>query len=64
MAERKVSRFYATNQVMRSELTGRYYFVRKAELLGNGHCRVIGAKVDVTESVEALLKPKKKAKSR
>ena len=45
---------YILNQVMQSPLTGTYYFVAKARRLDNGVCQVVGKKVDVTESIEAL----------
>jgi hypothetical protein len=46
---------YVTNRILGPSLYGKYYFVRKAKDLGNGMLEVVGAKVDVTESVRALL---------
>lgn len=62
--QRRVSRFFATNQVMKSTHSERYYFVRKVELMPNGVGRVIGKKVDVTESIEFILKDAKKRKKK
>jgi hypothetical protein len=45
---------YARNLVLQSPLTGIYYFVPKAEVLPTGGYRVIGKKIDVSESIETL----------
>lgn len=45
---------YVRNVVMQSPLTGAYYFVPKAQLLATGAARVIGKKIDVTDSIEGL----------
>ena len=54
---------YVHNQVLRSLDGERFYFVARAKILEGGALMVIGKKVDVTESVQALL-PKKKAVKR
>ncbi len=54
-----------TNRVMGPSMTGKYYFVRKAKLVSGDIYEVVGQKVDVTDSVEALLeKERSRAKSR
>lgn len=45
------------NLILQSPATGAYYFVPKGEDMGNGVTRVIGRKVDVTESIKALFGP-------
>lgn len=50
-ATRKVR--YATNQVMQAG--DNFYFVKKAKFIGENMFQVIGAKVDVTASIQALL---------
>lgn len=60
----RLSRFYATNQIMKSPLGDRYYFALKVEILPSGMGRVIGKKYDVTTSVEALLKNARKRKAK
>ena len=42
------------NVILQSPLTGAFYFVPKGEDLGNGVTRVIGRKVDVTVSINAI----------
>ena len=51
-----IERVYVHNQITRSLLAGTYYFVAKAEVLSGGMLRVVGKKVDVTESIQELLK--------
>lgn len=55
---------YARNVVLQSPLTGCYYFCTKVELLGGGMNRVVGKKVDVTESMKALFGPMLEQKAR
>lgn len=50
---------YATNQIMQAG--DRFYFVKKAKLIGEGMYQVVGAKVDVTESVQALIDKRERA---
>lgn len=55
---------YVHNQVVKSILDDRYYFAKKMEVIAEGTFLVVGKKVDVTESVQALLKSKRKSRSR
>lgn len=55
---------FARNRVVCSDISNppRYYFVAKLELLENGMARVVGKKIDVTESVESLIANAKRRK--
>jgi hypothetical protein len=63
---RKLSppKVYRRNVVMQATLSGRYYFCPKVEIRGGTLALVTGRKVDVTESVEALLKQQARALTR
>lgn len=53
----KPPRKFALNRITYGLATERYYFVPKTEVMQNGMNRVIGKKIDVTESMKALLNP-------
>lgn len=55
---------YARNIVVHSSFSDRYYFVPKAKVIGENLFEVVGKKVDVTESVRALIASKRKATSK
>jgi hypothetical protein len=44
------------NSIMYSPLGQRFYFVPRAAVLGNGVCRVVGKKYDVTDSIAQYVK--------
>ena len=48
---------YIWNHIGKSMLTGepRYYFIPKAEVLSNGMLRVVGKRIDVTDSINGIL---------
>lgn len=52
---KKTAPVYVHDQVFRSALTDRYFFVRRAKVRGDGVFEVIRKKYDVTESVKALI---------
>ena len=51
---------YARNIVVHSSFSDRYYFVPKAKVIGENLFEVVGKKVDVTESVRALVASKQR----
>jgi hypothetical protein len=50
---------YVQNRIFRGGLTGRYYFVKRAQRVGDDWLCVTD-KIDVTESVQALLEDDRK----
>jgi hypothetical protein len=44
------------NLVLRSPLTGTFYFVKKAKLFDGSILEVVGEKIDVTKHVEAFIR--------
>lgn len=55
---------YVRNIVVHSSLTDSYYFVPKAKVIGENRFEVVGKKINVTESVRALIEAKRKPPSK
>jgi len=62
MKKRCRVRQFLHNHVLRSPLSGRLYFVKRAEIMPGGVLLVRGEKVDVTESLQPYLLKRYRAK--